>query len=113
MTDLDKLAEHYQRTGEVLPEYYLHQNTYLLKNIQKFYDEYLEKYSELNYEFSLYVYEQMHEWDVKNGFFKEYNSSSLTAEELAELEEYLDEDDMILFEAFFDLEEDDDDSENH
>ena len=68
MKKLYELAVEFQKTGEVPDEVSAYQLAYLLENMQDFFDEYIQEFSNEAITFQEYVVQSMSEWLVDNGF---------------------------------------------
>lgn len=98
MKSLKEISDHYMKTGDFLPEGYEYMFNYLIDNVEDMYDEYISEYTEESPPFGIHVLIRMGDWQVDNGFGKEYKSKNFhkLMKELDDLEDeiiFIEEDD--------------------
>jgi hypothetical protein len=101
---IEELAYHYRKTGEFLPEGYEYMFDYLIDNLQDFYEEYLsEALSEYEQPpFGAHVAMRIHDWQIENGFGKEYDAANID-----ELIKEMAEEEQLEYDFFPDFGDDD------
>lgn len=88
---LYELVRHYQETGELLPEVYEIQMTYLIDNIQDIFDEYIEEYDPDGDTFQDHFVRRIHDWLVDKQFTHDMMNKSMDEYFDEATDDYLDE----------------------
>lgn len=71
MKTLEECVKIYQETGVYILDAYMHENKYILENIQDIFDEYVEEAENHSTPFYLHVLQRISDWQIDVGFGKE------------------------------------------